>query len=202
MKNIIPAFLKRLLAFIRFFKFELCVTMLMALSCIFWALLYITYDWLSPLTAFTIANCGWLISMISFGWILSLHSKNKLQLIKAKVEIFEECNSHMRRAQAALDRAYGYDEKLDKTVSIYSKLTKSVGSGTANALVNFALTTHLDDTVFLIRVNHGLETLHFQVTGRPIHLDQARAIMSASIAKIEAIAGPESLIQKKNLVQN
>jgi hypothetical protein len=168
----------------------------------FWAALCVTYGLLSPLTTFFIASLGWPVTMLSLGVMLNLHSKNSLQVLKAKIETMETYNDHLRHAKSAIERAYGYDEMLDKKISIYSKLVRAVGTGTANALVTFAMTTNPDDTVFLIRINHGLETWHFQIAGRPIHLDQAKAIMLASCAKIEAMAGPEGMVQKKTQVQN
>ena len=202
MKKSISSLLNRIRGFVWFHRFVLCMIVLMGLCGAFWATLCATYGLLNPLTTFFIASLGWPVVIISLGMMISLHSKNGLQVLRAKVETMEMYNNHLRHARNAIDRAYGYDETLDKKISIYSKLIKSVGTGTANALVNFAITTNQDDTVFLIRVNHGLETWHFQVAGRPIHIDQAKAIMLASCAKIEAIAGPESMVQKKIQVQN
>jgi len=204
MKKVISTLLKRFWGFIGFFRFEISIIILMGICFGLWAgqLIGTAFGTINPKITFIISNLGWFVSLISFGWMLHIHFKNGLQLLKTKVEIMEEYMCQLNHVKEALDRAYGYDEKLDKTVSIYSKLVKTVGAGTANALVNFALTTNPDDTIFLIRVNHGLETWHFQVAGQPIHFEQARAIILASVSKIEVMAGPDSLIQKKDLVQN
>lgn len=202
MKKSAIILLNRIRGFVWFHRFELCVIALMALCGSFWATLCVTYGSLSPTTAFFIASLGWPTVMLSLGVMLNLHSRNGLHVLRAKVETMEMYNEQLRHAKDAIERAYGYDELLDKKIAIYSKLVRSVGTGTANALVNFALTTNLDDTIFLIRVNHGLEAWHFQVAGKPMHIDQAKAIMLAACAKIEAMAGPESMIQKKTQVQN
>lgn len=202
MKKWISETYGRIRGFVGFFWLELCLITLISFCGAFLGMSISMYGSFGNPFAYVVSNLGWIASMIAFAWVLRTYSRSRLQLVKAKIEIMNDYNEQLRRAKEALDRAYGYDEKLDKTISIYSKLIKSVGSGTANALVNFALTTNPDDTIFLIRVNHGVESWHFQVAGRPIHLDQAKAIMLASMAKIETIAGPDSLIQKKGLVQN
>lgn len=199
MKRIIE-FLKRLVGFVSFYRFEAAVIALMAVCGAGWAVM--ATNALKPIPAYIVGNAGWLLGMVFAAWILRMRSAHNLQLIRSKLETIEECNDQLRRASAALDRAYGYDDKLDRSVAIYSKLVKGVGTPTANALVNFALTTDPSDTVFLIRINHAVESWHFQVAGKPMHVDQARAIMIAVLARIETMAGPDSLIQKKDLIQN
>ena len=202
MKKSAAALLNRIREFVGLHRFVLCIIVLMGFCGAFWGTLCATYGLLNPLTTFFIASLGWPVVILSLGLMLNLHSKNGLQVLKAKVETMEMYNDQLRHARDAINRAYGYDEMLDKKISIYSKLVRSVGTGTGNALVNFVITTNPDDTVFLIRVNHGLEAWHFQVAGRPIHIDQAMAIMLAACAKIEAMAGPANIIQKKTQVQN
>jgi hypothetical protein len=196
--------LNRIKHFIKFFKFEIYIISLIGIFTIIWLSLLsgIISNLFGSTISFIISYFGWFISLISLYYVLHIRSQSRLDVIRGRIEVLEECNAQLRRTKEILDWVLGFDEKLDKAVSIYSKLVKSTGTGTTNALVNFSLSTGLNDTVFLIRINHDSEIWHFQVAGRPIHLEQARVILLSAIAKIEAVAGPENIIQKKDLITN
>jgi hypothetical protein len=148
------------------------------------------------------AELGWGVMLLSTYYFHEKCSFIKSDLVQTRINTLDYSNEILKNVIKELNATCKYNETLSNSVSLYSNLVKSIGKDNANAIIEFASSTKINDTVFLIRLDHENSIWYFNVAGANIHVDLATIILNMAIRKVTDIAGEDGQIKAFYKISN
>lgn len=184
--------------FLKYYKFEtiLCLIGLMFIAGWLLCFAYTLYAKI-PAVFGIILQAVCIIGFALVPYVQRMKYKMEDSFMEERIKVLESTNKALNQAREVVDQCLGYNEQFDTRLTIYSRLTGSVGIPIANTLVSFCLNAKQTDTLFLIKVDLK-NNWFFQIAGRPIHIEIANEMADKIKQKINDMASPTSIVFKKD----